>query len=109
MPSQADGKYKVKEEDAVPTKHVAPPTPKPKEPKIQKIQCTLPLKCKVYSNAYGQGEYTAYNAEKRIIEVTFEGTPRKFIYPDAIFQKHLIVPKFAFEIVLRDVSKAEKG
>lgn len=101
--------FKVKEKDAIPPKPVAPPAQKKEEPKITKIQCSLPLRCHVFSNAYGQGEYTAYNTENRIIEVTFDGTPRKFIYPDAIFNKHLIVPKFAFEIVLRDVAKAEKG
>lgn len=101
--------FKEREKDAVPPKPVIQPSQKPKEPQIQTIQCTLPLKCKVYSNAYGQGVYTAYNVEKRIIEVVFEGVSRKFIYPDAIFNKHLIVPKFAFEIVLRDVSKAKKG
>ena len=102
--------FKVKEKDAFPPKTIAPPAPpKKEEPKIKKIKCTLPLKCSVFSETFGQGEYTAFDADKRTIEVTFDGTPRKFIYPDAIFKKYLIVPKFAFEIVLRDVSNAEKG
>lgn len=102
--------FKVKEKDAIlPNPIVSPNQVKKEEPKIKKIQCSLPLKCHVFSECFGQGNYTAYDVEKRIIEVTFNGIPRRFIYPDAIFKKHLIVPKFAFEIVLRDVSKAKKG
>lgn len=101
--------FKVKENEAVPPRPIVPPVPKKEEPKIKKIKCSLPLKCHMFSESFGQGEYTAFNEEKRIIEVTFDGTTRRFIYPDAIFQKHLIVPKFAFEIVLKDASNAEKG
>ena len=102
--------FKVKEKDAVTPSPVVISKPvKKEEPKIKKIQCTLPLKCHVFSEAFGQGEYTAYDEEKRTIEVTFNGTPRRFIYPDAIFDKYLILPKFAFKIVLKDVLKAEKG
>ena len=103
--------FKVKESEAAEQRRIAnlAKPVKAEEKKITKIKCTLPLKCRMYSNTYGRGEYTSYNEEKRMIEVTFDGKPRKFIYPDAIFNKHLILPKFAFKIVLNDVSRAEKG
>lgn len=108
--------FKVKAKDAtVVQKPAVPitPVPKPvlskKEPQIVKIQCTLPMNCKVYHpQQFGNGEYTSYDAKRRSIGVTFNGKEVKFLYPDAIFSKHLIVPKFAFEIVLRDLHEAEK-
>lgn len=87
----------------IPPKQVTPIRPKHEEPK--KIRCSLPWKCPVYSKTFGQGEFTAYHIEKRTIEVTFDGVPHKFIYPDAILNKHLILPDFAFEIVLSDIDK----
>lgn len=101
--------FKVREKDAPPQAIVAPVAPKVEEPRITAIRCTLPLNCRVHSATFGHGEYTAYNPEKRIIEVTFDGTPRNFLYPDAFLNKHLTLAPFAYEIVLRDISKAEKG
>ena len=107
--------FKVKAKDAAnpPKKVIVNPAPKKPasrqpEPKIQRIECTLPLKCPVYSDTFGEGEYTGYNANQRIIEVTFDGTPRNFVYPDAVLDKYLYLPAFAFKIVLEDVANAEK-
>jgi hypothetical protein len=106
--------FKVRDKSAASSKpnpaSVVSAAPKKAEQQTKKMQCTLPLNCTVYSKAYGQGEYTAYNAEKRIIEVTFDdGNLRKFIYPDAILNKHLIVPRFAYAIVSKDIANAEEG
>lgn len=96
--------FKEKAKDVTPTQ--IPPQP-PKREERKKIRCSLPWKCPVKSRAFGQGEFTAYDAKKGIIEVTFNGIPRKFVYPDAIINKHLILPQYAFEIVLKDISKEE--
>lgn len=104
--------FKVRSKDiAPPPKPIAkiPTPPKKEEPKIIKIKCTLPLNCRVSSPIFGKGRYTAYYEEGRIIEVTFQDKPRKFVYPDAILDKYLFFGEFADEIVARDIAKAEKG
>lgn len=100
--------HRVKETDAKPKTSVVTATPG-KRSRIKNIKCSLPLNCVMYSNAYGKGNYTAYDAEKMHIEVTFNGKARSFVYPDAIFKKYLILPAFAFDLVVEDYIKAERG
>ena len=80
-----------------------------KEPKIISIQCTLPKRCYVFSKTFGKGKYIEYNEESMIIAVKFGEKIIHFQYPQAILDKHLILPKFAFKQVLFDISKAKKG
>ena len=66
--------------------------------------------CKIYNNKFGQGKYVGYNEASMMISVQFEnGGIIPFVYPSAILDKHLIVPKPAFESVLYDVRHAERG
>lgn len=104
--------FKLREKDLQkpPAPSAIPPKPpaSKKERRIVKIQCSLPLNCKMYSPTFGQGQFTFFDEKNRIIHVTFQDREVRFAYPDAIFAKHLIVPKFAFDIVVKDFSKAEK-
>ena len=103
---------RVKEKDA--EEYEKNKTKKPvavskKDLPIKKIKCSLPMGCKIYSNKFGQGKYVDYNEASMIISVQFEEKVVRFMYPNAILDKHLIVPKFAFNTVLYDIRHAERG
>lgn len=82
---------------------------KNKKSKIIKISCSLPEKCVMYSKRFGKGKFIGFNEDTLIMSVQFEEKIIKFKYPDAIIEKHLIVPKYAFGRVMKDIRKAEKG
>lgn len=107
-----DCPLRIKEKDAeIAAKKESEPahTPKKQLP-IKKIKCTLPMGCKIYSNKFGQGKYVDYNENSMIISVQFEDEKIvRFLYPNAVLDKHLIVPKFAFKSVLYDIRHAERG
>ena len=73
-----------------------------------KMKCTLPESCDVYSKNYGNGKYVGYKAESGLVLVQFKERIIKFQYPNAILEKHLVVPKHAYRQVLHDVAKAER-
>ena len=103
---------RVKEKDVKKPAQINQPkqsTTVEKKPQIKSIKCTLPKRCPIYSEAYGKGKFVGYNELSMIISVQFGTKIRPFQYPGAITQKYLILPKFAFERVLYDISKAEKG
>lgn len=80
-----------------------------KKERIKKIKCTLTPNCTIYSERFGKGKFVMYEEKNMIISVQFGDKIIRFKYPDAIFEKYIIVPKYAFKQVLYDVSKAEKG
>lgn len=69
----------------------------------------MPLGCKVYSVIFGEGYFVEFNEATMIMYVQFKDRKAKFLYPNAIIDKHLIVHENNFKCVLRDISKAEKG
>lgn len=84
---------------------------KPKSKKqvlFKRINCTIPSNTHIFSNVLGQGSFAGYDAESRLLSVRFGDTVKRFKYPEAILEKHLIVPRFAFKQVLYDIYKAEK-
>ena len=104
--------FRVREKDAekVANAKVAEPTPTPKKKlPIKKIKCSLPMGCKMRSNKFGQGRLVDYNEASMIISVQFEEKIVRFQYPNAIIDKHLILPKPAFSTVLYDMRHAERG
>lgn len=83
--------------------------PHPKQKTIKRIKCTIPSHAHIFSPAFGKGSLAGYDENDRLLSVKFEDAVRKFKYPDAILEKHLILPEFAFKRVLIDISQAEKG
>ena len=78
-------------------------------PKIQKIKCTMPLGCKVFSEHFGEGHFAEYDEATMIMSVQFKQRKVRFLYPNAIIDKNLTVNENNFKCVLRDISKAENG
>lgn len=81
---------------------------KPKKQQIKKIKCSIPMKCIMYNKSYGNGRLVGYDENSMIISVRFGEKIARFQYPDAILEKHIIVPKFAFNLLLDDLHHAEK-
>lgn len=104
--------YRVKEKDKNITKNDdAKKTLSVETPKIKSIvntKCSVPKGSTMYHKKYGQGKYIGFEPEKMILSVDFKGKIVKFKYPQAIFDKFLIVPKNIFEIVLKDEKNAKK-
>ncbi len=106
----SDCPLKIREKDAQTLVNKTPPPPTPKkELPIKKIKCSLPKGCRIFSNKFGKGRYVDYNEESMIISVQFNEKIIRFQYPNAIIDKHLILPKPAFSTVLYDMRHAERG
>ncbi len=103
---------RMKEKDAreyITKKSSTQPVAVKREPRIKRIKCTIPADCPVYSETFGKGKFVGYNEPSMIISIQFGTEVKRFQYPNAILEKFLILPKHAFERVLYDISKAEKG
>ena len=74
---------------------------------IKKIKCTLPIGCPVYSKTFGEGKFTEYNETSKTIRVAFDGKDVKFIYPQAIMEKHIALSEEDYDRVFYDISHAE--
>lgn len=81
--------------------------PKP-PPAIKYIKCTIPHYSYFFNKTYGKGTFVEYDESTRLLSLNFKGEIKQFKYPEAILQKYIILPKFAFKYVLDDLSKAVK-
>ena len=99
---------RVKEKKAeISKKNMEEPAPQKQSPE-KKIKCSLPMGCRMCSNKFGQGRYVDYKEDGMIISVQFEGGKIvRFLYPDAILDKHLIVSEGVLKLVLHDVFHTE--
>ena len=97
--------FRVKEKDASESKQVVIEVPKTE--KIVSIECSIHKNCPIYSEKFGKGKFKSFNPDTMHIEVQFGESVKKFIYPDAIFNKHLIVPKDVFPKVCKDKKEAK--
>ena len=79
-----------------------------KNQQIKGIKCSLPKNCVMFNNHLGKGRFVGYDEKNMFISVRFGESIKRFEYPKAIFEKHLILPKFAFDIVLNDVLKCSR-
>lgn len=100
-------KYRVKEKEKYEHLNKITKIEAPKKEKIVAINCSINKGCPIYSPSYGKGKFISYDAEKMIISIEFDGKIRLFQYPQAIFDKFLIVPKNIFAKVLNDKKKAK--
>lgn len=97
--------FRIKEKDAT-----APEPRKIEAPKVEtivEIKCSIHKGCPIYSPTFGKGKFVSFNPTARHIEVKFGENVKKFLYPDAIFDKHLIVPKDVFPKVCNDKKEAK--
>ena len=99
-------KYRVKEQDKE-REIIKRKLEMPKKEKIVAINCSINKGCPIYSPSYGKGRFVGYDATRMIISVEFDGKIRAFQYPQAIFDKYLIVPKNIFVKVLQDKNNAK--
>lgn len=97
---------RVKSDGTIPhaTSHVVE-----KEKSEYTLNCTLPIDTIVHSKAYGSGRVAGCEKEERRIIIDFvSGETHKFKYPDIFLSKHLLISEEMFDIVLKDIEKAEK-
>ena len=74
---------------------------------IKKIGCTLPIGCPIYSKAFGEGKLVEYNETSKTIRVAFGEKEIKFIYPQAIMEKHIALSEEDYDRLFYDIINAE--
>lgn len=87
-------RYRIKAEDA----------PKP-VPKKQEWKCSLPPNCVVFSKVHGVGEYIGCDKTNHVISIQFDTVTKKYKYPDAFIEKHLVGNSIVDTCVAQDRSK----
>ena len=106
-------KYRVRSDEEVPVEELQRTSNKPQYKQrlsegIIGIDCTMPIGCSVYSNIFGSGVYHSFDKANRLISVKFDIGLKRFQYPEAIFNKHIIVGQELFAYVIADSKNAER-